>query len=93
MKKIVIIVTLFITCFLTWTLVKSDSHDTEEQQIDKSQIIIAEFKWKGELQQISLIELETAIAELPVYRQRTEPKSLGKRYVAFPVSGNRYGYV
>ena len=78
MKKIVIIVTLFITCFLTWTLVKSDSHDTEEQQIDKSQIIIAEFKWKGELQQISLIELETAIAELPVYRQQNYSTKEGK---------------
>ncbi len=70
--------TLFITCFLTWTLVKSDSHDTEEQQIDKSQIIIAEFKWKGELQQISLIELETAIAELPVYRQQNYSTKEGK---------------
>ena len=78
MKKIVILVTLFITCFLTWTLVKSDSHDTEEQQIDKSQIIIAEFKWKGELQQISLIELETAIAELPVYRQQNYSTKEGK---------------
>lgn len=78
MKKIVIIVTLFITCFLTWTLVKSDSHDTEEQQIDKNQIIIAEFKWKGELQQISLFELETAIAELPVYRQQNYSTKEGK---------------
>lgn len=78
MKKIVILVTLFISCFLTWTLVKSDSHDTEEQQIDKNQIIIAEFKWKGELQQISLIELETAIAELPVYRQQNYSTKEGK---------------
>lgn len=70
--------TLFISCFLTWTLVKSDSHDTEEQQIDKNQIIIAEFKWKGELQQISLIELETAIAELPVYRQQNYSTKQGK---------------
>ena len=70
--------TLFITCFLTWTLVKSDSHDTEEQQIDKNQIIIAEFKWKGELQQISLFELETAIAELPVYRQQNYSTKEGK---------------
>lgn len=70
--------TLFISCFLTWTLVKSDSHDTEEQQIDKNQIIIAEFKWKGELQQISLTELETAIAELPVYRQQNYSTKEGK---------------
>ena len=78
MKKIVILVTLFISCFLTWTLVKSDSHDSEEQQIEKKQIIIAEFKWKGELQQISLIELETAIAELPVYRQQNYSTKEGK---------------
>lgn len=78
MKKIVILVTVFITCFLTWTLVKSDSHDTEEKQNDKSQIIIAEFKWKGKLQQISLIELEVAIAELPVYRQQNYSTKEGK---------------
>ncbi|MCG9128325.1 peptidyl-prolyl cis-trans isomerase [Candidatus Poribacteria bacterium] len=78
MKKIVILVTLFITCFLTWTLVRSDNHDAEQQKIDNSQIIIAEYKWKGELNQISLAELEAAIAELPVYRQQNYSTKEGK---------------
>ena len=78
MKKIVILVTLLVTCFLTWTLVRSDSHEVEQQQIDKSQTVIAEYMWKGEIQQISLIELETAIAELPVYRQQNYSTKAGK---------------
>lgn len=78
MKKIVILVTLFITCFLTWTLVKSDSHNADEQKIHHSQIILAEYKWNGEMKQISLAELEAAIAELPVYRQQNYSTKEGK---------------
>ena len=36
----------------------------------KVRVILAEYKWSGELYQISLADLDAAIAELPVYRQQ-----------------------
>lgn len=79
MKKIFFVVTAVVaTCLLTWSLVRSDNHGVSEEEVDKSQIILAEMKWNGELMQISLEELDTAIAELPSYRQRNYSKKEGK---------------
>ncbi len=79
MKKFIVVVAAVVaTCLLTWSLVRSDNHETAPEEIDKSQIIIAEYKWDGELHQISLAELEEAIAELPTYRQRNYATKAGK---------------
>lgn len=79
MKKFVIVVTVVLaTCLLTWSLVRSDNHESVEEEVDKSQIIIAEYKWNGELHQISLAELEADIAELPTYRQQNYATKAGK---------------
>lgn len=79
MKKIFVVVTAVVaTCLLTWSLVRSDNHGVSEEEIDKSQIILAELKWNGELIQISLEELDAAIAELPTYRQRNYATKEGK---------------
>lgn len=77
-KSIFVIAAVVLTCLLTWSLVRSDNHESAEEKIDKSQIIIAEYKWNGELHQISLAELEAAIAELPTYRQRNYATKAGK---------------
>lgn len=73
-----IVVTIVVSCFLTWSLVSSDNHETTEEQVDKSQIILAELKWNGEIHHISLAELEAAISELPVYRQQNYASKAGK---------------
>ena len=79
MKKIFFVVTAVVaTCLLTWSLVRSDNHGVSEEEVDKSQIILAEMKWNGELIQISLEELDAAIAELPSYRQRNYSNKEGK---------------
>ncbi len=79
MKKLFIVATLVVAnCLLTWSLVQSDNHEVAEVEIDKKSIIIAEYKWNGELHQISLAELEAAIAELPTYRQRNYANKKGK---------------
>lgn len=79
MKKFYIVVTLVVsTCLLTWSLVRSDNHEVSEEKVDKSQIIVAELKWNGELHQISLAELEAAIGELPPYRQQNYASKAGK---------------
>ena len=79
MKKIFFVVTAVVaTCLLTWSLVRSDNHGVSEEEVDKSQIILAEMKWNGELLQISLEELDAAIAELPSYRQRNYSNKEGK---------------
>ena len=79
MKKLFIVVTVAVaTCLLTWSLVRSDNHESAEKEVDKDQIILAELKWKDELHQISLAELESAIAELPSYRQQNYANKEGK---------------
>ncbi|MCY4401894.1 MAG: peptidyl-prolyl cis-trans isomerase [Candidatus Poribacteria bacterium] len=79
MKKILCVVAVvFTACLLTWSLVSSDNHESSEGEVDKSQIIIAEYKWNGELHQISLADLEADIAELPTYRQRNYATKEGK---------------
>lgn len=79
MKKIIVVIAAVVaTCLLTWSLVRSDNHESASEEVDKSQIIIAEYKWDGELHQISLAELEAAIAELPTYRQRNYATKEGK---------------
>ena len=69
-KTITIFVIIAISCLLTWTFVQSDSHEQPESAIDESQVILVEYKWNGEPYQISLADLNAAIAELPVYRQQ-----------------------
>lgn len=79
MKKIFFVVTaVVVTCLITWSLVRSDNHGVSEEEIDKSRIILAEMKWNGEFIQISLEELDAAIAELPTYRQRNYATKEGK---------------
>lgn len=77
-KSIVVVAAVVATCLLTWSLVRSDNHKSASEEVDKSQIIIAEYKWKGVLYQISLAELEASIAELPTYRQQNYATKAGK---------------
>ena len=69
-KTIIIFIFVAVSCLLTWTFVQSDNHEQPESDIDESQIILVEYKWNGEPYQISLADLNAAIAELPVYRQQ-----------------------
>lgn len=71
-KRITVFVIVAITCFLTWQFVQGDSHENEDTSAaaDETQVILAEYKWSGEPYQISLADLNAAIAELPVYRQQ-----------------------
>ena len=69
-KTIIIVVAVVATCFLTWSLVRSDNHEPAVETVDENRIILAEFSWNGEPHQISLADLDAAIAELPPYRQR-----------------------
>ncbi len=69
-KTIAIFVMVTVTCLLTWKFVQSDSHEQPMSAMDESKIILAEYKWNGEPYQISLADLNAAIAELPVYRQQ-----------------------
>ena len=79
MKKVFFVVAVVVaTCLLTWTFVRSDNHESSEEKVDKGQIILAELKWNGEIQQISLAELDAAIAELPSYRQQNYSTKAGK---------------
>lgn len=77
-KSIFVVAAVVFTCLLTWSLVRSDNHESAEEKIDRSEIIIAEYKWNGEFHQISLAELEAAIAELPSHRQRNYVNKAGK---------------
>ncbi len=71
MKKTITIFSIIaMTCLLTWTFVQSDSHEQHESAIDESQVILVAYKWNGEPYQISLADLNAAIAELPIYRQQ-----------------------
>ena len=69
-KTITILLIIAVSCLLTWTFVQSDSHEQPEATIDEHQVILVEYKWNGEPYQISLADLNAAIAELPVYRQQ-----------------------
>ena len=69
-KTIIIFIIVAVSCLLTWRFVQSDSHENPEPAIDESQVILVEYKWNGEPYQISLADLNAAIAELPVYRQQ-----------------------
>ena len=69
-KTIIIFLLVAVSCLLTWRFVQSDSHEKSEPAIDESQVILVEYKWNGEPYQISLADLNAAIAELPVYRQQ-----------------------
>lgn len=69
-KTITIFIIIAMTCLLTWTFVQSDSHEQPESAIDESQVILVAYKWNGEPYQISLADLNAAIAELPIYRQQ-----------------------
>ena len=69
-KTITVFVIVAVTSLLTWRFVQSDSHEQPTPAMDESQAILAEYKWDGELYQISLADLDAAIAELPVYRQQ-----------------------
>ena len=69
-KTITIFVVVAMTCLLTWKFVQSDSHEDPASGMDESQVIVAEYKWNDDTHQISLADLNAAIAELPVYRQQ-----------------------
>jgi parvulin-like peptidyl-prolyl isomerase len=69
-KTITVFVIVAVTCLLTWRFVQSDSHEQSMPAMDDSQVILAAYKWNGESHQISLADLNAAIAELPVYRQQ-----------------------
>ena len=69
-KTITIFVVVAITCLLTWKFVQSDSHEQPAPATNESQVIVAEYKWNGDTYQISLADLNAAIAELPIYRQQ-----------------------
>ncbi|RKU22176.1 hypothetical protein C6503_04205 [Candidatus Poribacteria bacterium] len=69
-KTIAIFVVVAVTCLLTWKLVQSDSHEQPAPVTEESRVIVAEYKWNGDTYQISLADLNAAIAELPVYRQQ-----------------------
>ena len=71
MKKTIIVFGIVaVTCLLTWRFVQSDEHETSMPIVDESQVILAEYKWGDTTYQISLADLNAAIAELPVYRQQ-----------------------
>lgn len=67
-QTIIVFAIVTATCLLTWQFVQSAHH--EQPASMESQVILAEFTWNGEPQQISLADLNAAIAELPVYRQQ-----------------------
>ena len=69
-KAITIFVIVAVTCLLTWKFVQSDSHEQPAPAMDESQVILVEYKWNSESHQISLADLNAAIAELPIYRQQ-----------------------
>ena len=69
-RTITIFVVVAMTCLLTWKFVQSDSHEQPAPAMDENQVILAEYKWNGESHQISLADLNAAIAELPIYRQQ-----------------------
>ena len=69
-KTITIFVVVAMTCLLTWKFVESDSHEQPAPAMDESQMIVAAYKWNGDTYQISLADLNAAIAELPIYRQQ-----------------------
>ena len=69
-KTITVFVIVAVTCLLTWRFVQSDGHEQPMAPEDESQMILAEYKWNGDMHRISLADLNAAIAELPVYRQQ-----------------------
>ncbi len=69
-KTITIFVIVVVTCLLTWRFVQSDAHEQSMPAVDESKVILAVYKWNDESYQISLADLNAAIAELPVYRQQ-----------------------
>ena len=69
-KAIAIFVIVTATCLLTWRFVQSDGHEHAAPAPDESQVILVEYKWNDTSHQISLADLNAAIADLPVYRQQ-----------------------
>ena len=69
-RTIVIFVMVTVTCLLTWRYVQSDDHEQPVSAMDESKVILAAYKWNDKPYQISLADLNAAIAELPVYRQQ-----------------------
>ena len=69
-KTITIFVIVVMTCLLTWRFVQSDGHEQPMPAVDESQVILAAYKWNDKSYEISLADLNAAIAELPVYRQQ-----------------------
>ncbi len=69
-KTITVFVIVAVTCLLTWRYVQSDGQEQSMAAVDESHLILATYTWNGEMYQISLAQLNAAIAELPTYRQR-----------------------
>ena len=70
-KTIAIFVIVTLTCLLTWKFVQSDGHEQPMSAMDESKVILVEYKWNGKPYQISLADLNAAIAELPFIVNRT----------------------
>ena len=69
-KTITVSVIVVVTCLLAWRFVQSDGHEQSMPAVDESKVILAAYKWNDASYQISLADLNAAIAELPVYRQQ-----------------------
>lgn len=69
-KTIAIFVIVTVTCLLTWRFVQSDGPEQPVSAMDENKVILAEYRWNGKPYQISMADLNAAIAELPVYRQQ-----------------------
>lgn len=74
MKKTVLRLVIVLTaCFCSWQIALSHddglAHESADE-MDESQVIIAEFSWGGEIFSISLADLNAEIEDLSEYRQR-----------------------
>ncbi len=74
MKKTVLrLVVVLAACFYSWQIALSHddnlAHESADE-IDESQVIIAEYSWDGMVYSVSLADLKAEIEDLSEYRQR-----------------------
>ena len=77
-KTLIALVTIAAIGLTSWGVVRSQQMDAAAQSVDESQVIVAEYDWDGKPYQISLADLNAAIAELAVYRQENYQTREGK---------------